>query len=334
MDHPYHRAEDFAADPSFQRWVMGEANGAAWEAWCAAHPEHRQEVERARRLVRALRVVGHHPPAARTEASLAAVKRRLRHHDRHRTLWRWARVAAVALLLLTSGLIYWKLQHRPPALLEAVADQTRTLRLPDGSWVVLTAGARLSYPADWSEQADREVWLTGQAYFKVRRRPPTAGGRRFTVHTRDLNVEVLGTRFKVETEPLATQVVLEEGRVELTLQQTERPATPRRVVLQPGDLVRYSRRNDRLEQRQVRADRYVAAPQAALELRDQTLGQIAGRIGAAYGLRTRLSSPALASVEIHGTFPLDDLDALLRDVALVGEVRVQRAADQITFSPR
>lgn len=79
------------------------------------------------------------------------------------------------------------------------------LLLPDGSTVWLNSGSRISYPASFTDSL-REVELEGEAYFDVAKN----AGRPFVVHTRDIDVRVLGTAFNVKCYP-------EDGRTEATL---------------------------------------------------------------------------------------------------------------------
>lgn len=99
-----------------------------------------------------------------------------------------------------------------------------TLALADGSVVTLNAESRMRFPAAFVE-AERKVFLAGEAYFDVAR--DTA--HPFVVEFADGAVRVLGTEFNVkaygETPACATLV---EGKVEVR-------ADGEAVVLQPGE---------------------------------------------------------------------------------------------------
>ena len=79
--------------------------------------------------------------------------------------------------------------------------------LPDGTKVWLNAASSLRFPTGL-EQGEREVVLTGEAYFEV-----TKNGRYpFHVKAGNISVEVLGTKFNVNA-------YREEGRIATTLVQ-------------------------------------------------------------------------------------------------------------------
>jgi len=77
--------------------------------------------------------------------------------------------------------------------------------LADSSGVWLNSGSILSYPDRFSE-SNREVHLTGEAFFDIRERT----GQPFYVRTSDIDIKVLGTRFNVKSYP-------EEDIIETTL---------------------------------------------------------------------------------------------------------------------
>ncbi|MGK7390514.1 MAG: FecR family protein [Candidatus Cyclobacteriaceae bacterium M2_1C_046] len=89
----------------------------------------------------------------------------------------------------------------------AVAEKTEVL-LPDSSIVVLNALSSLTYNEDqWSEE--REVILTGEAFFKVK------NGSTFDVNTNKGIVTVVGTEFNVKIRDEYFEVICYEGLVQV-----------------------------------------------------------------------------------------------------------------------
>jgi len=88
------------------------------------------------------------------------------------------------------------------------------LKLPDGSDVWLNAGSKLNYNKDF-EKGNREVYLTGEAFFDVVKDV----NRPFIIHTTAINVTVLGTQFNVKaySEDVTTETSLLRGSVEVVL---------------------------------------------------------------------------------------------------------------------
>jgi ferric-dicitrate binding protein FerR (iron transport regulator) len=119
---------------------------------------------------------------------------------RRRLLRASFRIAAVLVLaLLSSVCLYLYRSHRA---LTVYGNNTITLHvgngqkaeytLPDGTSVRINAGSTLSYAQHFG-QKERWVDFSGEAFFEVKEDKQ----RPFTVSTRHMNIEVLGTSFNV-----------------------------------------------------------------------------------------------------------------------------------------
>lgn len=129
---------------------------------------------------------------------------------------RWQIMTLVASVILIAMVYFFgpgkDIIGGTPDMIEVVAEGTsyKSISLPDGSAVELRPGGRLSYPKDGWE-GDRQVALSGEAYFKV------AKGSTFQVQTKVGSVEVLGTRFTVNSkEANVLQVGCYSGRVRVS----------------------------------------------------------------------------------------------------------------------
>lgn len=160
--------------------------------------------------------------------------------------WRFLKVAAGIALLAGMGISFFLLKDR---LFSETGNGSYTLvtsawhkpeiTLPDSTTVILNDGSSLRYPAGYNRN-NREVFLSGQAYFEVKK------GKPFTVHMPGgLKVKVLGTSFDVSAYERDTdvKVALVEGRVRLE-------AGPRghaeSTEIKPGTLVTYDKNSKQL----------------------------------------------------------------------------------------
>lgn len=109
-----------------------------------------------------------------------------------------------------------------------------TITLPDGSKVWLNAGSSLTYNKDFGGEI-REVDLSGEAFFEVEPAisPSTAQRIPFIIHTRHIDVRVLGTAFNVRSYPgdKQTETSLVHGKVEVLIHN--RPEE--KIVLHPNE---------------------------------------------------------------------------------------------------
>ncbi len=100
--------------------------------------------------------------------------------------------------------------------------------LPDGSTVWLNAGSKLTYNKHF-DAAIREVELTGEAYFDVKK----DARRPFIIHAQEMNIRVLGTAFNVKSYPgdKSSETSLIHGSIEVTM--NNRPHE--KIILHPSE---------------------------------------------------------------------------------------------------
>jgi ferric-dicitrate binding protein FerR (iron transport regulator) len=129
----------------------------------------------------------------------------------------WAVAASIA-LFLAFGAYFVARQLQPSwAQVSTAANETRVVRLADGSTVSLNENSTLSYPDNFQKE-NRTVRLKGEAFFEVAR----AEGKRFTIFAAGTKTEVIGTSFNLrayDREPVKVQVVT--GKVAFAKTATE-----------------------------------------------------------------------------------------------------------------
>lgn len=119
------------------------------------------------------------------------------------SLWRYAAVAAVLVVALTS----FAFLHETRVLV--ARGEHSTIVLPDGSKVNLNADSRLSYKPYWW-WASRDVELVGEGFFEVK------AGSRFVVTSGEHQVKVLGTTFNIFARADHYAVSCLTGKVEVS----------------------------------------------------------------------------------------------------------------------
>jgi transmembrane sensor len=155
---------------------------------------------------------------------------------RIRRIIKYASVAAV--LIGTVGLIWWwtTLQATTPLQKNIVSTKNGSkskIELPDGTQVWLNVGSNIKYDENYGKE-NRELTLTGEAYFDVahdEKKP-------FILHTRKMDVKVLGTIFNVKAYPGddLTEAALIRGSIEVTF-----PGRPlEKLILKPNDKISIS----------------------------------------------------------------------------------------------
>lgn len=157
---------------------------------------------------------------------------------RARPVFRLRLVAVwIALLALGAGIWYYGTTHRHPdkGNLSASFSQVKVpfgapekKSLPDGSEVWLNAGSRIRYADDFGYR-NREVYLDGEAYFRVSRDE----NHPFVVHAGNIVIRVLGTEFNVSAygDEDKVEATLIKGKVEISINGNP----DKKIVLTPRE---------------------------------------------------------------------------------------------------
>jgi ferric-dicitrate binding protein FerR (iron transport regulator) len=261
MHYNHFSAEDFVKDEYFQKWVTSpdESINIFWQSWLKENPEKAEVVAEARRIILLLKF----------DTDYTANNRFLEVWQELDAYWEqnkakksrsiefgpkiWYKVAAVFTgLLLISTLYLFLTKVNATTQYITKFGETKTILLPDSSSVILNANSVLTYSAQWNADKPREVFLEGEAFFEVKKKA-TPGNASFIVHTENLAVEVLGTKFNVNHRRQKTQVVLNSGKIKLN---TEKASAIDNMIMKPGDLVEFSQANKALTIRQVNPNIY------------------------------------------------------------------------------
>jgi len=121
----------------------------------------------------------------------------------------------------------------------------KNVPLSDGSLIVLQPKSTLYYPSTFTGNT-REVYLTGNAFFKIFRNP----AKHFIVHTGGLLTEVLGTSFSIthDTKTDKIEVAVVTGKVSVyeqsKMDKVAADLQPNSVILTPNQKVIYNSSNN------------------------------------------------------------------------------------------
>lgn len=117
--------------------------------------------------------------------------------------------AAAAILVIAFG--YWfVMQHqRETIITKSTANQIDSVRLKDGSVIVLAESSQIKYPEEFDDEV-RSVSLTkGKAFFKIAHHP----SQPFKVSLNQSQVTVLGTSFNIKLTQNTIELGVKTGRV-------------------------------------------------------------------------------------------------------------------------
>ncbi|GAE15672.1 hypothetical protein IX307_001609 [Bacteroides pyogenes] len=132
-------------------------------------------------------------------------------HTRKRHIgYYWSGVAA-SLLLCIGTYLYWNMHEDDAWMRIAATDNIMEYMLPDSTFVTLSPHSTLKYRSEVFRKEQREVEMTGKAYFRVYR----DAVHPFCVTGQYAVVKVLGTKFQIDEtlSDSATEVYVSSGKV-------------------------------------------------------------------------------------------------------------------------
>ena len=242
----------------------------------------------------------------------------------------WA-VAASVLLLVGCFSAVLLTRREVPLLKEQLCllapEAARScVTLPDGTKVWLNAGSRLRYAGNESSWENRDVTLEGEAFFDVVRDEHHP----FTVHTGEIRVQVLGTRFNVRNSSVSGdyQVVLSSGRVDVSIPGQER------VKLSPGEMMECSKTSGEISVRKVEASNYTSWTGDAVRFDNRTLKDVAVNLEHRYNVRVTLAEGVPEQERISFRITNETLAEAMQVVSRLAHVRCRIDTDEVVIEKK
>ena len=243
-DYYYYTTEEFFWDESFRNWILYQQKEATdfWVKWMKDNPEKKETLEFAAQLVKEMTVdhefllkediaeiqknvsdaIIHMQEDEKVDFSSGSPKKSGNLLFLAFSIKKYSIAAAFILLAGISvflgdksfrnaigrNLTYRELIYKSgESLLEKVNNTNGLLKvaLSDGSVITLEKNARISYPANYVGQPQREVFLNGTAFFEITKNP----SRPFVVYAHGLVTKVLGTSFRISCNDNTNSVSVE-----------------------------------------------------------------------------------------------------------------------------
>lgn len=308
---------DFFTDENFIRYVLHPEGGdlSFWQEFLLKHPEKIKAIEEAEVWIRQLNTQQLYQPATQMEDSWSNISSRISQHDLRQTAYviplkraaKWISGVAAVLVMYFAVSEIMQLGQQD---FKTEYAELRSVTFPDESVAILNANSRVYYNRDWRSDKPREMWLEGEASFKVKH---VAVMNRFQesdsfkVHVNGLELTVLGTAFNVKDRRGETEISLIEG----SLRIEKKDGTTFTRIMKPGDVYRYDG-NKLLKTDQLRAAKASQSwTRKELELEGYTLQDVLHVLEDNYGYKVHMNAPELSGERLSGIIPLtSDKDIL------------------------
>ncbi|MDB4925504.1 FecR family protein [Mucilaginibacter sp.] len=197
------------------------------------------------------------------------------------------------------------------------------LTLVDGTDVWLNAMSSIKYPTAFTGK-DRQVEITGEAYFEVAHNP----AKPFRIMSSGQTVEVLGTHFNVNGYPdeSETKTTLIQGSVKVT-----KTGTNETNILKPGQQAILSDRLFAISN--VKTDDAIAWKNGYFMFNNEPLESVMRKISRWYDVDIEYRDSGLKKENTYGSLSrFSDVSKVLKLLELTGAVKFHIAGNKIIVS--
>lgn len=216
----------------------------------------------------------------------------------------------------------------------------KEIRLPDGTIVRLNSDSKISYDPDMLDNDQRELRLTGEAYFNVAHDKEHA----FVVTTNKVAVRVLGTEFNVKEYPDETnsETTLLKGSIELSINSR----SEQKFLLKPSEkfaLVQKNRISSKKDNNSVlmienispvkfgdkEYIREISWVENKLVFQNESFEDLIPKLERWYNVKIDLDDPKIRSVRFTGIFIDENIIQALEAMQLIKPFNYKLTANEV-----
>jgi len=201
-----------------------------------------------------------------------------------------------------------------------VEGSRKKITLEDGSVVLLNGQARLQFTQNDSL---RLAWLEGEAFFDVVKNVK----KKFLVKHEDLEVEVVGTQFSVNTWGQEKQVALLSGKVLAKLGNGEQ------LYLKPNEQLLWNTTLGEVKRLKTDVDQQLSWRKQQLIFDNTPLAQALEEINQFYGVSFVIHDRVLAQKRITGVFDQPTVEAFIQALTFIASCSITSTNNHYLIEP-
>ena len=170
------------------------------------------------------------------------------------------------------------------------------LLLPDSTQVWLNAASSLEFP-DRFEGNEREVYLTGEAFFDVKH----ADALPFLIHTKNVTTTVVGTAFNIKAYPDQKVIIVSVSRGKVKVSRNDQLI----ATLTKGQQVKVMNTKEPVIEKEVTVEKINSWQQGDLVYEDIAFEDIVKDLQNVFNVEIKIEDPAISQLTINTSFNRD-----------------------------
>ncbi|GAA4291897.1 FecR family protein [Aestuariibaculum suncheonense] len=172
--------------------------------------------------------------------------------------------------------------------------------LSDSTIVHLNAGTTFRFPENFIASANRDVFLTGEAFFEVTKNEQSP----FIVHSDKINIQVLGTKFNVSSYPndASSHSELLEGSVKISAAND----ASKYSILEPNQQAKWIDKRNAFEVKSVNTYDHIAWVNGEIIFKDMPFSALCKKLERAYNVAIINKNKTLDNQEFSGAIRIEE----------------------------
>ena len=355
MSHTSHKnsytVAELVHDASFRSMVKGTASSeevSRWTGWMEASDKNRNIARKAATEIAGFDFVSPELPDVQKEWNRLAKdtacrqrKKPSKEHPNGNTNYflTWVfRVAAVLILGIFVGLgsyIYSSSDQKGTQVKEITEDRTirtgsderKTITFSNGSKITVNSNSVITYTIGRLHSQPIRVDLEGEAYFEAKG-DPSQEQPVFAVHTPGGVIRDIGTEFLVNTVNNQSSVILQEGKVEISMSGQNKEDS--KFSARRGEMLKFNK-SAILSRETVNPTFYTSWATGYMEFEETTMKEIAGFVEKRFAVKVKVAGSKLSATTLDGAVYFRSLSELVQSVSEVAQVPVYQSKDRQTI---
>ena len=211
--------------------------------------------------------------------------------------------------------------------IEVPLGKTFVVILSDGTKVHLNSGTTFRYPLEFINGLNRQVYLTGEAFFEV----TEDENHSFIVNTGELDIKVYGTKFNVSSYSDDDEVntVLVSGSVSLTHANS---TDSQEILLDPGYCAGWDKQAKTLELKEVDTDLYTSWIEGKIKFRKEKFKTIRKKLERHYNVTIINNNKELDEMKYNAFFETETIDDVLASFQTNFDIQYEIKDNQIVIN--
>lgn len=260
-----------------------------------------------------------------TDAALSRVHHKMSANSRNRFfagLQRAAAILFIPLLAFTAYYIYGvtsEKQFEQMIEVRTTPGMTSSVILPDSTKVWLNSNTTIKYPVKFGKE--RNVELIGEAYFSVVKDPE----HKFHVNTKDMQIEVVGTEFNVDTyeyDDRTIKTTLVKGAI--NMHYSDNAGKGHMLKIYPGQCVTMDTDNKKISVEMTDVESVSAWRYGKIILNRTSFADALRLVENRYNVQFIVKNPKLYNHTYTGQFTNQRLDSVLEHFSRSSRLKFNR----------